>query len=89
MMGQSAAMVKGQPPAPAPVPVKEGLPEGVIARLGDIRFRNFGRPFSLVFSPNSKLLVAGAWDGTISCWNVDTLDLFVISRLKRARPPLP
>ncbi|HEY7158441.1 MAG TPA: WD40 repeat domain-containing protein [Gemmataceae bacterium] len=50
----------------------DGLPSGAIARLGEVRYRNVGRVFSLAFSPDGKTLLAGAWDGSIRLWDVAT-----------------
>jgi WD40 repeat protein len=45
------------------------LPDGAIARLGNSRFLNFGRVFSVAYSPDGKLLAAGAWDGSFRVWD--------------------
>jgi hypothetical protein len=50
----------------------EGLPPGASARLGEVRYRNVGRVFSVAFSPDGKTLAAGAWDGSIRLWDVAT-----------------
>jgi WD40 repeat protein len=46
------------------------LPPGALARFGTSRFLNFGRVFSVAFSPDGKSLAAGAWDGTLRLWKV-------------------
>jgi hypothetical protein len=48
------------------------LPPGAIARLGEVRYRNVGRVFSVAFSPDSKTLAAGAWDGSVRLWEPAT-----------------
>src|SRR5690242_6890481 len=49
----------------------DSLPAGAIVRLGEVRYRNVGRVFSIAFSPDGKMLLAGAWDGSIRLWDVD------------------
>jgi WD40 repeat protein len=49
---------------------EEHLPPGAVSRLGTSRFLNYGRVFSLAFSPDGKSLVAGCWDGTVRLWDV-------------------
>lgn len=56
-------------PAPAR-PEDDSLPTDVLARLGEVRYRNVGRVFSLAFSPDGKTLLAGAWDGSLRLWDV-------------------
>src|SRR5207248_4927598 len=46
------------------------LPAGAVARFGTSRFLNFGRVFSVAFSPDGKTLAAGSWDGTVRLWEV-------------------
>jgi WD40 repeat protein len=46
----------------------DALPPGAVARLGEVRYRNVGRVFSIAFSPDSRTLAAGAWDGSIRLW---------------------
>jgi WD40 repeat protein len=46
------------------------LPAGAVARFGTSRFLNYGRVFSVAFSPDGKSLVAGSWDGVIRLWEV-------------------
>lgn len=53
-----------------PVAQSKVLPAGAVSRLGTSRFLNFGRVFSVAFSPNGKVLAAGAWDGTVHVWEV-------------------
>ena len=55
---------------PLGIPNKENLPEGAVARLGDVRFKNFGRPTSIAFSTDSKMLAIGCWDGTLMVWSI-------------------
>jgi hypothetical protein len=59
-------------PAVLAQPREEALPPGALARLGEVRYRNVGRVFSLAFSPDGKILAAGAWDGSIRLWDVAT-----------------
>jgi hypothetical protein len=40
--------------------------------LGEARFLNYGRVFSLAFSPDGRGLAAGAWDGSTRVWEVAT-----------------
>jgi sugar lactone lactonase YvrE len=66
LIGQSAARKGQQPSAEQTDPV----PPGAVARLGTSRFLNFGRVFSLAFSPDGKTLAAGSWDGVVRLWDV-------------------
>ncbi len=59
----------------APASAEEALPRGALARLGSQRFSNFGRPFALVFTPDSRVLASANWDGTIACWDLTTQQL--------------
>jgi hypothetical protein len=45
-------------------------PADPIARIGIERFKGRGRPFALAFSPDSKTLVMGCWDGDVLTWDV-------------------
>lgn len=51
-------------------PKDDALPAGAIARLGEARYRNVGRVFSVTFAPDGKTVLAGAWDGSIRLWDV-------------------
>jgi hypothetical protein len=53
-------------------PKGDALPEGAVARLGEVRYGHVGRVFSIAFSPDGKTLLAGAWDGSIRLWDVAT-----------------
>lgn len=46
------------------------LPAGAVSRFGTSRFLNYGRVFSLSFSPDGKTLAAGSWDGAVRLWEV-------------------
>jgi WD40 repeat protein len=46
------------------------LPGAAVSRFGTSRFLNFGRAFSVAFSPDGKTLAAGSWDGTVRLWEV-------------------
>jgi hypothetical protein len=59
-----------QPPAAAEV-----LPAGAVARLGEARFIDHGRPSTLAFSRNGAALAVGGWDGTIQVWDLQTKKL--------------
>jgi WD40 repeat protein len=50
----------------------DSLPAGALARLGEVRYRHIGRVFSIAFSADSKILLAGTWDGSIRLWDVAT-----------------
>jgi WD40 repeat protein len=56
--------------ADEPAAQSDTLPAGAVARLGTSRFLNYGRLFSVAFSRDGKLLVGGAWDGTVRIWDV-------------------
>lgn len=53
----------------------EKLPAGAVARLGTVRFQNFGRIFAVAFSADRRTLAAGSWDGTITLWDISTRQL--------------
>src|SRR5215469_6718215 len=48
------------------------LPAGATLRLGSRRYRHEGETFSLAFSPNKKVLAAGASDGKVYLWQTNT-----------------
>ena len=48
----------------------DDLPAGATARLGETRFENVGRVFSVAFAPDGKTLAGAAWDGSIRLWDV-------------------
>src|SRR5438874_13701151 len=50
----------------------EPLPSGAVSRFGTSRFLNYGRVFSVAFSPDGKILAAGSWDGAVRLWEVST-----------------
>ena len=60
---------------PKPSTTKHSVPDGAIGRLGEARFLNYGRVFALAFSPDSKLLGGGSWDGVMQLWDVKTQNL--------------
>src|SRR5579871_3941698 len=53
-------------------PKSDVQPAGALNRLGEVRYRNVGRVFTVAFSPDGKTLAAGAWDGSIRLWEVAT-----------------
>jgi WD40 repeat protein len=66
-------LMSGQPLRPEePAAQADALPAGAVSRLGTSRFLNFGRVFSVAFSPDGKTLAAGSWDGTVRLWEVAT-----------------
>jgi Tol biopolymer transport system component len=48
------------------------LPPGAVCRLGTARFLNFGRVFSVAFSPDGKTLAAGSWDESVRLWEISS-----------------
>src|SRR5712692_3228085 len=66
MIGQS---LRGEEPR-SPAGLTDPLPSGAVARFGTSRFLNFGRVFSVAFSPDGKTLAAGSWDGAVRLWEV-------------------
>jgi WD40 repeat protein len=66
-------LISWQPLRPdEPAAQTDALPAGAVSRLGTSRFLNFGRVFSVAFSPDGKTLAAGSWDGTVRLWEVAT-----------------
>jgi WD40 repeat protein len=72
LLGTALLVTASWQPLRADEPMVQGLtlPAGATARLGASRFLNFGRVFSIAFSPDGKLLAAGAWDGSMRVWDV-------------------
>jgi WD40 repeat protein len=71
LSGAVLILMSGKPivaDEPAALPLT--LPSGAIARLGVSRFLNFGRVFSVAFSPDGNNLATGAWDGTVRVWEL-------------------
>jgi WD40 repeat protein len=66
MLGQS---LRGEEPH-SPTAQTDSLPAGAVARFGTARFLNYGRVFSLAFSPDGKTLATGSWDGAVRLWEV-------------------
>jgi WD40 repeat protein len=60
----------GASKGPDPTAAKEAAGDRPLARLGEPRFRNFGRPFALAFSPDGKRLAVASWDGSLTWWDV-------------------
>jgi hypothetical protein len=48
------------------------LPSGALAQLGEARILNFGRIMALAFSPDSRMLAAGSWDGELRLYDIST-----------------
>lgn len=64
-------LMAGQPLRSDEPPARpDSLPLGAISRLGTSRFLNFGRAFSVAFSPDGETLAVGSWDGTVRLWQV-------------------
>jgi WD40 repeat protein len=51
--------------------------------LGTPRFANFGTPLGLAFTPNSKVLVVGSWDGFITVWDLQKSAASLAGRTER------
>src|SRR5262245_65216575 len=49
----------------------DSLPEGVLARLGTVRLRPGGPPFSAAIAPDGKTLATAEW-GTLRFWDLAT-----------------
>lgn len=47
--------------------------------------------YAVCFSPDGKLLAAGAWDGTILLWNIESgkLEATLSTRNAKPKPPIP
>jgi WD40 repeat protein len=43
-----------------------------VSRFGTSRFLNYGRVFSVTFSPDGKNLAARSWDGVVRLWEAST-----------------
>lgn len=90
MMPHSQAEEKPQASAPPPAPEAkqprvdrfgDPLPEGVLARLGTMRFRH-GRVTTLAFAPDGKSVLSCGADRTLRTWDLATGRL-----LREQRPP--
>jgi WD40 repeat protein len=66
MTGQS---LQGEEPR-NPAGLTDSLPPRAVFRFGTSRFLNYGRVFSVAFSPDGKTLAAGSWDGVVRLWEV-------------------
>src|SRR5438552_3669210 len=66
-------IARAEPPTPIPKPVRtdlygDPLPQGAIARMGTLRFRN-DRPITCVaFAPDGKTLVTASGIRTVRLW---------------------
>jgi WD40 repeat protein len=64
-------VLSGQPlRTEEPAAQANALPAGALFRLGAPRFLNFGRVFSVAFSPEGTTVAAGSWDGTVRVWEL-------------------
>jgi RNA polymerase sigma factor (sigma-70 family) len=77
MRQQTPAAAPAESPAAASIPraadtLGDPLPDGVLLRLGSLRFRHRGTLRSLAFSPDGKLLVSGGWDRVLRLWDPAT-----------------
>jgi WD40 repeat protein len=48
------------------------LPPGVVSRMGSVRLLQAGSVSALAFSPDSKALASGSWEGAVRLWEVRT-----------------
>jgi serine/threonine protein kinase/WD40 repeat protein len=47
-------------------------PSHLVAIIGDSRFQHWGEVLSMAFSPDSKTLATGGWDGAAMLWDTTT-----------------
>jgi hypothetical protein len=83
------ALIMGPPIKAEPKPVKQDdkkLPAGAVARLDLAGDQENGPVFSVVFSPNGKLLASGGQDGTMRLWDIATGK--VVRRFKGHEKPV-
>src|SRR5215470_17318013 len=72
LLGWSAAPAAGEPPRADRY--GDPLPDGALARVGTVRFRQGGAPPFLSFTPDGKTLISAdsAVDTTIRFWEAAT-----------------